>query len=202
MDNNPQNVYGPSQPNMAPQQPSPIPQPPQLQPQNSHNHKKLIVGLTVALVSIAIAAAILAVLLITKKDNSKEVADEVVKKLNEPFEPTEETVQESNDVERKTDINALHGQLEAYQAQYAFYPTLSDINSASWRSENMKGLDDESLKDPKGTETRLGSSPTANSYFYEPSPSGCDNADGGQCTSYTLTASLETGGTYVKQSLN
>ena len=58
--------------------------------------------------------------------------------------------QKARDTERKTDINALHGQLEAYQAQNGKYPTLANVNDADFRSANMKGLDPEALQDPKG----------------------------------------------------
>ncbi len=107
----------------------------------------------------------------------------------------------ARDTERKTDINALHGQLEAYQAQYAIYPTLAEMNDASWRSINMKGLDSEALKDPDGASAALAGKPAADVYSYEALPAGCDNIKT-DCTSYTLTASLDAGGTYIKQALN
>lgn len=110
--------------------------------------------------------------------------------------------QKARDTERKTDINALHGQLEAYQAQNGRYPTLTNMNDATFRSANLKGLDPEALKDPKGTAQTLVGTPTANSYSYEVTPAGCDNGAGGDCTQYTLTANLEGGGTYTKASLN
>lgn len=110
--------------------------------------------------------------------------------------------QKARDTERKTDINALHGQLEAYQAQNGRYPTLTNMNDATFRSANLKGLDPEALKDPKGTAQTLVGTPTANSYSYEVTPAGCDNGAGGDCIQYTLTANLEGGGTYTKASLN
>lgn len=110
--------------------------------------------------------------------------------------------QKARDTERKTDINALHGQLEAYQAQNGKYPTLANVNDATFRSTNMKGLDAAALQDPKGTAQTLVDTPAANVYAYAVAPVGCDNGVGGDCTSYALTATLEGGGTYVKQSLN
>ncbi len=111
--------------------------------------------------------------------------------------------QKARDTERKTDINALHGQLEAYQAQNGKYPTLTNVNDATWRSTNMKGLDAAALADPKNAASQtLVAAPVADSYAYATSPASCDNGAGGDCTSYTLTATLEGGGTYVKQSLN
>lgn len=115
--------------------------------------------------------------------------------------------QKARDTERKTDINALHGQLEAYQAQNGKYPvlgsdTVDGVNNATWRAANMKGLDPAALQDPKGTAQTLVATPAANVYAYVEAPTGCDNGVGGDCTQYTLTATLEGGGTYVKQSLN
>jgi prepilin-type N-terminal cleavage/methylation domain-containing protein len=110
--------------------------------------------------------------------------------------------QKARDTERKTDINAIHGQVEAYSAQNGKYPTLANVNDATFRSTNMKGLDGAALQDPKGTAQTLVGTPSATAYSYATSPSGCDNGAGGDCTSYVLTATLEAGGTYVKQSLN
>ena len=108
----------------------------------------------------------------------------------------------ARDTERKTDINALHGQVEAYQAQNGKYPTLDELNDATFRSNNLKGLDPAALKDPNGAAGTLVDTPGANAYSYEAAPAGCDNGSNGDCTSYTLTATLESGGTYVKSSLN
>ncbi len=108
--------------------------------------------------------------------------------------------QKARDTERKTDVNALHGQLEAYQAQNAKYPTLANVNDSAWRSTNMKGLDPAALQDPKGSSQALCASTSTTCYGYDVTPAGCDNATT-DCTGYTLTATLEGGGTYSKQSL-
>lgn len=115
--------------------------------------------------------------------------------------------QKGRDTERQTDIKALHGQLEAYYAQNGRYPTLANLNDATFRSANLKGLDSEALQDPKGSAQTLVAAAAANSYAYIVAPAGCDNADGGtDCSSYTLTATLEGTiegqGTYSKTSLN
>jgi len=111
--------------------------------------------------------------------------------------------QKARDTERKTDINALHGQLEAYQAQNGRYPTLADMNNATFRAANLKGLDPEALKDPKGTAQTLAGTAGANVYSYVATPANCDNTPAnGDCLQYTLTATLEGGGTYAKASLN
>jgi hypothetical protein len=108
----------------------------------------------------------------------------------------------ADDTERKTDINALHGQVEAYQAVNGMYPSLAEMNDPSWRSKNLKGLDDAALQDPAGSAKTLVAAPVAHSYSYQATPAGCDNASKGDCTGYTLTATLDGGGTYVKQALN
>ena len=112
--------------------------------------------------------------------------------------------QKARNTERKTDINALHGQLEAYQAQNGKYPLLANVNDTAWRAINMKGLDAAALQDPKGVAQTLVAAPTVNSYSYAPTASdgtACDNS-ATDCLKYTLTSKLEGGDPdYVKVSL-
>lgn len=110
--------------------------------------------------------------------------------------------QKERDNERINDIKLIFGQTESYQAQYGKYPTLANINDPKWRNTNMRGLDSSALKDPSGTLQALAAIPASNRYAYDVSPLGCDNGANGDCTSYTLTATLEGGGTYVRQTLN
>ncbi len=100
---------------------------------------------------------------------------------------------EARDTKRKTDIRALQSQLEAYFAQKGAYPTLANMNSASWRATNMKGLDSTTLKDPQGSSSDLAAKPAAHVYAYQVAGDG---------NSYTLTATLEAGGTFARDSLN
>ncbi|HET9721973.1 MAG TPA: type II secretion system protein [Candidatus Saccharimonadales bacterium] len=125
--------------------------------------------------------------------------------------------QKARDTERKTDINALHGQIEAYQAENGKYPTLANMQdrvSGGFILTELKGLDLAALQDPKWStgssckdangDAVLSSTPGPDCYAYQPLGDGgaaCDNS-ATDCTSYTLTATLESGGTYVKQSLN
>ncbi len=112
--------------------------------------------------------------------------------------------QKARDTERTTDIKALHGQVEAYYAQNGKYPTLANLNDSTWRSTNMKGLDAEALKDPKGSAQTLAGSAGANTYSYAVTASdgsACDNTTK-DCAQYTLTATLEAGGTFTKNNLN
>jgi prepilin-type N-terminal cleavage/methylation domain-containing protein len=107
--------------------------------------------------------------------------------------------QKARDTKRKTDINAIDSHVEAYYANSGNYPTLAAVNDATWRGTNMKGLDPNALQDPKGSSQALVSAPAANGYAYE--PTGCSGtATTDTCTAFTLTATLEGSGTYVKKS--
>src|SRR3954467_14426565 len=57
--------------------------------------------------------------------------------------------QKARDTERKTDVKAVQGQLEAYWANNAKYPTMANVNDTTFRNANMKGIDPAALADPK-----------------------------------------------------
>jgi prepilin-type N-terminal cleavage/methylation domain-containing protein len=123
--------------------------------------------------------------------------------------------QKARNTERQTDIKAVYGQVEAYYAQNGRYPTLANLNTRAWRTTNMKGLDSEAIKDPKGvgagTSTsdtapyQLAATPAANIYAYAvfaaDGTTACDNTTT-DCAVYTLTATYEGGGTFAKTNLN
>ena len=113
--------------------------------------------------------------------------------------------QKARNTERTTDVNAIQGQVEAYYAVSGKYPTLANVNDSTFRSTNMKGLDPEALKDPKGSAQTLVGTAAANSYAYSATPAACDNSTT-DCTGYTLTATYEGtvngSATYVKNALN
>ena len=113
--------------------------------------------------------------------------------------------QKARNTERQTDIKAIHGQVEAYYAQNGRYPTRANMNDATWRSSNMKGLDAEALKDPKGSAQTLAATPAASTYAYavfaSDGTTACDNTTT-DCAVYTLTATYEGGGTFAKSNLN
>lgn len=101
--------------------------------------------------------------------------------------------QKARDTERKTDIKAVQGHLEAYWADNAKYPTLTDVNDATFRTTNFKGLDLSAFADPKNAGSQqLCGSPSAYCYGYQVTPAGCDNSTT-DCTNYVLTADLESG---------
>lgn len=113
-------------------------------------------------------------------------------------------VNSANDVTRQTDIKSLYGQIEAYYAQNAFYPTLANLNDATWRAANMKGLNKEALRDPEGKDYTLAAVPAAKVYSYSVQASdgsACNNTTKG-CAQYTLTATLSNGSMFVRNNLN
>src|SRR5256885_15932205 len=76
--------------------------------------------------------------------------------------------QRARNTKRQTDINAIASHVEAYFADTGKYPTLANMNDAAWRATNVKGLDPDALKDPKGSAQTLVASPAANAYAYQP----------------------------------
>lgn len=119
--------------------------------------------------------------------------------------------QKGRDTERETDVKALHGQVEAYYAQKGYYPSLTNMNdraSGGFVATELKGLDAEAFKDPKGTASTLVATAAAGSYAYtvtNTAGTSCE-ADSTTCSKYTLTATLEGtingSTTYAKTSLN
>jgi hypothetical protein len=110
---------------------------------------------------------------------------------------TSGTQDRAKDSERQADLAALQTHLEAYFAMNNSYPTLANVNSTSWRSTNMHGLDGTALTDPVGTSATLATEPTKYVYSYQ--PTGC-TASG--CQSYTITAILSDGSLYRKTALD
>lgn len=117
---------------------------------------------------------------------------------------------------QQADIPLLQTQVEAYYHQAGHYPSLTDLNSATWRRTNMASLDATALKDPANTTCDnlaaagncLVALPTAKSYAYavaDKKGSPCESDDK-QCVAYTLTATFPSpvngASTYAKTNLN
>ncbi|MBC7581851.1 prepilin-type N-terminal cleavage/methylation domain-containing protein [Aeromicrobium sp.] len=103
--------------------------------------------------------------------------------------------QKARNTERTTDLKTFQSQLEAYNANNGRYPTSTDLGTNSgtnvtWTAANLKGMDKETLRDPKGSDFSLATASTANKYAYAPTPLGCDNATT-DCAAYKLTAKQE-----------
>lgn len=111
-----------------------------------------------------------------------------------------DTKTSAKDTERKTDIKTLQGHIEAYWATNGYYPTFANLNDPTWRKNNLVDLDPESLKDPNATSNKLVAAPAAKAYAYQVAPAGCDNK-AVECTSYKLTATLDSGENYTEVSL-
>jgi|GEM_PF-2039026 len=110
----------------------------------------------------------------------------------------------ATDTKRQTDLRALQAVLEASAATTFSYPTLAELNSASWRAANLHGLDAASLCDPSaptGQPCQLTASPQPGSYSYAPTDfDGTSCTASGQCFDYTLTATLSSGQTFTLRS--
>ncbi len=106
------------------------------------------------------------------------------------------------DADRKSDINSIYSQVEVYFAENAKYPSLAQLNNATFRSASLKGLSNDALADPSnaGTVAVTGTTPAANSgtfqYAYVVTATGggaCDNGASGDadCAVFTIAANLE-----------
>jgi prepilin-type N-terminal cleavage/methylation domain-containing protein len=103
---------------------------------------------------------------------------------------------------RQSDMQSLQTQIEAFYSQNAYYPSLGDMNTASWLTTNMKSLDSGALVDPSNAtgSSTLVRTAVAKSYAYAPTSDGAgtvcgsDTTSGGTdttCAYYTLTATYE-----------
>ncbi len=112
----------------------------------------------------------------------------------------------ARDTERTTDINALHTQFEVYFNDNGFYPTFAVASVPA----NFPGLDEEAVNDPNGNLLVNGALPAPGAgdfrYHFQALPLLCDNAVGGNCTSYNLGVIRESDdtveGIHTKNSLN
>lgn len=110
---------------------------------------------------------------------------------------------------RQTDLASLQTHLEAFYNDNGYYPSLTDMNTASFYPQ-LKGLDATALTDPSNaTQSKtLVAAPAAKSYSYvvqDSSGASCE-ANDQNCAKYTLTATYEGtvngSTTFVKSSLN
>ena len=109
--------------------------------------------------------------------------------------------QKGRNSQRQTDINAVASHVEAFNAQYGFYPTQADLATASFRTTYMKGLDPEALVDPKQASGTIGTAVSATQYSYVAAGTDCTNTTpttitddvpvDNHCDSFTLTAQPE-----------
>lgn len=112
--------------------------------------------------------------------------------------------QSARNSKRQSDISSLHTAIEAYAVQNNNqYPSLTQINDSAFRTTSLKGVPDETFKDPKATNSTMASARTVNQYAYVATPANCDNTATNLCTGYTLIAVPEGGGDDIsKGSIN
>lgn len=96
---------------------------------------------------------------------------------------------------RVSDIKSLQTHLEAFFSQNGYYPSLTDMNSTTWRNSNMKSLDTTALTEPSNSSTSslLVTAPSTKAYAYAVADSkgaSCESNDK-NCAKYTLTATYE-----------
>jgi prepilin-type N-terminal cleavage/methylation domain-containing protein len=116
--------------------------------------------------------------------------------------------------QRETAVTTLQGGLETYYAETSMYPTLADLNNASWVAAHMHDTPTSALRDPSwstsvksctsNSHSVLIDHPAMGCYSYQPvsnDGSACDNVKK-ICAHYTLTADLEGGSRFTKSSLN
>jgi len=108
---------------------------------------------------------------------------------------------------RIADMKTLELNLEIFYARSGFYPSLTELNSPTWTSANIKQVPAGDLIDPgskTNTQLFLQSSTKTNFGYDVSSSSGttCNNKTVA-CNQYVLSAVLEGGsGTFKEKSLN
>jgi general secretion pathway protein G len=120
--------------------------------------------------------------------------------------------QKSRNTERQTDIQMIQSKLEAFYSQNGYYPSLTNMNTLSWRKTNLPALNSSYLIDPSSYETantvQLAASPGPKVYSYQVTDSNGNSceSDDTNCAKYTLTATYEGkvdgSKTYQKQNLD
>tara|TARA_B100002052_G_C15648574_1_gene491772 strand:+ start:78 stop:572 length:495 start_codon:yes stop_codon:yes gene_type:complete len=125
--------------------------------------------------------------------------------------------QKARDSERKTDINGIASQMEAFYAQEGYYPAAAQVNDSAWRGasgtegEDFK-LDSKALADPSNKDTEAltagaapATAPATKAYYLQTLADGggaCTTA-AKDCKSFVLTSFLENtsdGDTYTRES--
>ena len=119
--------------------------------------------------------------------------------------------QAHRDDTRKNDITSLQLGIQSYWAQTGNFPSVAQMDSATFRNSSLNKLDTRAAQDPRwnshnkycaraGTLTFEDSIiPHVGCYGYVATPAGCDNK-AVACTGYSLNAHLENVTYYSKSS--
>lgn len=115
---------------------------------------------------------------------------------------------------RRLGIDAIKTQLESYYFTNNTYPTQEQLSDPAWRAKNLPHVSQSAITDPRWSARAaacshsnyaiMAAQPAPNCYSYQVTDSAgspCDNTHA-TCAHYTLTATLEGGGKYVRSSLN
>lgn len=112
------------------------------------------------------------------------------------------------DADRKADVNSIYSQVEVYFAEKSKYPTLVDLQTEATRNADMKGLSREAITAPgvtpdaDGTLVASGAAIDNYQYVVTADGGGACTAAANDCAEFTLTATLENGGTFAKTGSN
>jgi prepilin-type N-terminal cleavage/methylation domain-containing protein len=106
--------------------------------------------------------------------------------------------QKARNAKRSTDMSAIQTQLEAFYQTNSYYPNLTDMNSTTWVTANLKSLDQTALIDPSNVTQNMTfvGAPAAKAYSYVATNAAGATCDGASpadqaCASYVLTATYE-----------
>jgi len=173
------------------QVPGQMPLPPAPAPPNSRS-KLLAIGVVIV-VLIAVGVAVFALDKSHKPKPTTSTSNTTSQANSDSSGASTQT--DADNAERLSDVHSLQTQLEAYFSQYGSYPSLTDMNNASWRSEKMPSLDPKAMVDPStpNAAAKLVSKPTKGAFSYQVSSSdgkSCE-ADDTQCAQFTLTTTYE-----------
>jgi len=101
----------------------------------------------------------------------------------------------NRDNKRRNDVEAIAMQLEVYNASHGAYPALTELSNETWVQKNLKNLNTDHLQAPGSKNAdSLSSNISTSTYQYVPGPVGCTTAKT-TCTTFTLTAKLESNNT-------
>ena len=121
-------------------------------------------------------------------DNFSDNKDSDSKTAQSSDEQIQSIKDRNADLIARTNINAIHGQLEAFHENNNRYPSESEFYNGQWLATNLPGAPTDSIKyvvDRSGGST------------YSATPKDCS-----KCTDYVISVILSNGSEYRKQSLN
>jgi|GEM_PF-2370658 hypothetical protein len=134
----------------------------------------------------------------------ERVAGDVSEKIFSEAEKPATELRDIYDNQRRDNIDAIHGALQAYSAEKGVYPDLTNLNSDSFRQAAFTDLEPTDFKDPDDTDSRviITRTPQRGVYAYEPVDANgytCEPVDR-SCLGYSVSAILSDGEVYTLSS--